>query len=68
MREVSKADFYKPIFEQRLDVQPRITSDRFPYTSLWEFHRSPGRPVYGKTVDRVEGGRVLTSYFVSEGR
>jgi hypothetical protein len=66
MKEVSREEFFKPIYQHKLDVHPRITNDRHPYTSEWSFHNLTTRPVYGKTVDRVEGGVCKTSYFLSE--
>ncbi len=65
MREVTKDEFFKPIRDKGFDVHPSIVS-KFPYTSLWKFPRKFGEPVYGKTVDRKEGGRILTAYFVAE--
>lgn len=65
MREVSEKEFYRPIFDKGLDVHPTIVSG-FPYTSEWRFPRQIGTPLYGKTVDRVEGGRIRTSYFIAE--
>jgi hypothetical protein len=61
--EVSKEEFFKPIYDRGLDVHPCIKTD-WPYTSDWEFHKQLGRPVYGRTVLREEGGRMLTSYFI----
>jgi hypothetical protein len=67
MRKVTREEFLAPIFDKRLDVQPRIVNDRYPYTAIWEFHRQAGRPAYGKTVDRIESesGVKITDYFVS---
>lgn len=65
--QVSHDKFFERINSQKLDVQPRIVNDRYPYTASWDFHRLPGRPVYGKTVDRVEGGRTVTDYFLNAG-
>jgi hypothetical protein len=63
MIEVTKEEFFKPIFSRKLDVHPSIKTG-WPYTSDWEFHNQIGRPVYGKTVLREEGGQILTSYFI----
>ena len=63
MRKVTKEQFFAPIYAKNLDVHPRIVTG-FPYTSSWEFHRQVNRAVYGKTVDRVEGGRISTDYFL----
>lgn len=65
MHLVSKADFFKPIYDNGLDVHPSIVS-RFPYTSEWRFHRKLSAPLYGKTVDRLERGMIVTDYFVAE--
>lgn len=65
MREVTKEEFFKPIYDGGLDVHPEITT-RFPYTSVWRFHRQIGRPVFGKTVDRLEGGLTKTAYFLAD--
>jgi len=62
-RQVSKDEFYKPIFGKGLDVHPTIVTDKWPYTSEWTFHHITGRPVYGRTVGRADGG---TDYFVRE--
>lgn len=65
MRQVSKEEFFKPIYDKGLDVHPTIVSSSFPYTSEFRFHRQPGTPVYGKIVDRRDGGRTISDYFVS---
>lgn len=64
MTMVGKEEFFRRIRDERLDVHPRIIT-RFPYTSNWEFHRMPSRPLFGATVDRVEGGKIVTEYFVA---
>lgn len=66
MKEVSKAEFFAPIYANNLDVHPTIVSDRYPYTSEWRFPRRPGRPLYGKTVDRVESNQTRTTYLLAE--
>ena len=63
MKPVSKEEFFKPIFADGLDVHPSIVS-AFPYTSVWEFHRMLRKTAYGKTVDRIEGGKIVTDYFI----
>ena len=55
MKQVSKADFFGPIFANRLDVHPRITNDRWPYRTDWQFHRKPGAPLYGKAIGKTDG-------------
>lgn len=64
MRQVSKEEFFKPIYDKGLDVHPSIVT-KYPYTSIWNFHRKFGEPAYGKTVDRVERGLLHTDYFVA---
>ena len=62
-RKVSKDEFYRMIGPR--DVQPRITNDKYPYTSVWIDHATSSRPVIGKTVGRIEGGKLLTDYFLA---
>lgn len=64
MQQVTKARFYGAIFDGGLDVHPTITNDRYPYSSDWKFHRKPGTPLFGRTVDRIEGGQTVTDYFL----
>lgn len=66
MREVSKEEFYAPIYGRRLNVSPYIQPTPFPYTSIWKYQGALHGRVYGKTVDRVERGLVATSYFLAE--
>lgn len=63
MTEATREQFFDAITSRGLDVHPEIVS-RFPYTSIWRFIRMPGKPIYGKTVDRLERGRIRTSYFL----
>ncbi len=65
MRIVTKDEFFAPIYRDKLDVHPRIINSRFPYTSMWEFHRLHGQPLYGKTVDSTEAGRINTTYYLT---
>lgn len=66
MRQVTKAEFFGDITARKLDVHPTITNDRHPYASTWTFPRQPGRPVYGKSVDRIERGVLVTDYYRAE--
>lgn len=66
MKQVSKGEFFAPIYARNLDVHPYIVNERHPYTEEWRFPRRPGRPLYGKTVDRIEGGTIRTAYFIAE--
>ncbi len=63
MQQVTRDEFFKTLTDQKLDVIPRIVTDKYPYTSLWEFRSN--RAPYGKTVGRIEGGREVTDYFVA---
>jgi hypothetical protein len=63
MREVSKDEFFATVGP--LDVHPTIVT-RFPYTSEWRFHRQLGAPLFGKTVGRMDGATIRTSYFIQE--
>jgi hypothetical protein len=65
MIAVSKDEFYRRIYEGGLDVHPSIVT-RFPFTSDWKFHRRLGQPLFGRSVQRVEGGRIETDYFVAQ--
>ena len=66
MRQVSKEEFYGPIYEGRLNLHPSIVNDKFPYTSVFKWLVAPWREPYGKIVDRVEGGSVVRDYFVAD--
>ncbi|KFB11066.1 hypothetical protein [Nitratireductor basaltis] len=63
MKQVTRDEFFKQINEQKLDVLPRIVTDKYPYTSNWEFRGS--RALYGKTVGRTEAGCTVTDYFLA---
>lgn len=65
MRQVTRVEFFNDIIARKLDVHPTITNDRFPYASAWIFPRQPGRPVYGKSVDRLERGALVTDYYLN---
>lgn len=64
MQPVSRDEFYQAVNALTRDVQPRITNDRWPYTSIWEFHKESGRPVFGKSVGRRDCGH---DYFLADG-
>lgn len=61
-RRVTKDQFFAPIYDLGLDVHPDIIS-RFPYTSEWRHQKRIGRPLYGRTVQRLEGALIVTDYF-----
>ncbi len=64
MKQVTKEEFFAPIYADGLDVHPSIVT-KFPYTSVWRFHRRLGEPLYGKTVDKFDGGKTTTDYFLN---
>lgn len=66
LRQVSRDQFFGPIHDRGLDVHPEIVTSRYPYTADWRFHRRPGRPLYGRTVGRIEGAAEVTDYFVAD--
>ena len=49
MREVSKAEFYGPIYEKRLNVHPYLQPGPYPYISIWKYMGSLAGKVYGKS-------------------
>ncbi|MFC4624195.1 hypothetical protein ACFO1V_02965 [Daeguia caeni] len=63
MRQVSKGEFYAAV--GKLNVHPKIVSG-FPYECQWIFLNDPRGPLFGKTVDRVEGGLTVTDYFLND--
>lgn len=63
MRQVSKSEFYAAVGQ--LNVHPKIVSG-FPYECQWIFLNDPRGPLFGKTVDRVEGGLTVTDYFLND--
>jgi hypothetical protein len=65
LKQVSRDEFLASIYANNLDVHPTIVT-AFPYTSEWRFHRQIGKPLWGKTIDRVERGNIRTEYFVAE--
>lgn len=65
MRKVSKDDFYAAV--GTLNVSPQIVSG-FPYTCRWIFLDNPHGALFGKTVDRIEGGLTATDYFLNDTR
>ena len=67
MKQVSKDEFFRRICDGGLDVHPSIVTGS-PYTSEWRFHRLLGQPLFGKSVERIEGGLIVTDYFISRSR
>lgn len=65
MQPVSKEKFYATVGP--LNVHPRIVNSSHPYTSIWELQNG-SRKVIGKSVDRMEGGRSLTDYFLENAK
>lgn len=64
LRQVTREDFFAPIYAKNLDVHPTIVTDRYPYASEWRLHRQIGTPLVGKTVGRLEGGLAVQDYFL----
>lgn len=65
MRQVSKEEFYGPIWKDRLNVHPSIVNDRYPYTSEWRYLNDPMRRIYGRVVGRMEGGLSVKDYYLT---
>lgn len=59
MTKVSRDEFYKAVGP--LNVHPHIVTS-FPYTSDWQL---PTRQTIGRSVDRVEGGLIVTDYYLA---
>lgn len=68
MKQVSEAEFFERIMKDKLDVHPSIQPGPYPYTSVWEFPKQPGKPAYGKSVGRIQGGLLVMDYFVTQPR
>lgn len=79
MIQVTREEFYRIIYEKKLDIHP--CSDRSAlHITRWEFHNQPGRPLFGISKERLNqyGGkiyepsrgdgisRVETDYFIEE--
>ena len=79
MKQVTREEFYRIIYEKKLDVHP--CSDRGAlHITHWQFHNQFGRPLFGISKARLNshGGhiyepsqgdgivRVETDYFVEE--
>ncbi len=62
MKKVSRDEFYKTV--GRLNVHPQIMTN-YPYTSDWRLQSEPMRQPVGRSVDRVEGGVIVTDYYVA---
>ena len=63
MREVDKEEFYR--FMGPKNVHPSITT-RFPFTADWKL-LDGFQKLLGRTVDRKEGGRIITTYYLMDG-
>jgi len=66
MREVSKKDFYGPIYEKGLNVHPHIQSGQFPYTTIWKYLGTLQGKKYGMVVDRDISGEIVSAYFLND--
>lgn len=64
MRQVTKEEFYGPIFRDRLNVHPRIVTNKYPYTSDFIWLSAPHRAPYGRVVGRMEKGSEFKDYFI----
>jgi len=62
VRTVSKEEFYEPIFRDRLNVHPRIVTDKWPYTSVFIWPSQPHKEAYGKVVGLANGG---SEYYIA---
>ena len=67
MREVTKDEFFARLNAERRDVHPRIMNDRWPYQVEWEFHREPGRPLFGRSFG-AETHDVPGRYFLRDAK
>ena len=65
LRQVTREEFFAPIYAKGLDVHPSIVTAHYPYTSEWRFHRQFGTPLFGKTVGRIEGGLAVKDYYLA---
>ena len=66
MKEVTKEEFYKAIYDGKLDVHPYPEGD-FPYTSEFRFKN---RNVWGKAVDEWTDGiknkrPIITKHYIA---
>lgn len=66
MRPVSRDEFFARLYAEKQDIHPRITNDRYPYSSDWNYQRRPGAPPFGRTIGRVEHGITVKSYFLAD--
>lgn len=64
MRQVTKEEFYGPIYRDRLNVHPRIVTGRYPYTTDFIWLSNPHRVPYGRIVGRIECGTVVKDYYL----
>ena len=65
MREVTKDEFYRRIYDDGLDLHPTIVSNAYPYTSVFRWRKNPHAEPYGKVVGTIERGVEVNTYFVS---
>ncbi len=64
MRQVTKKEFYDKVYDGKHNVHPSIIG-KWPYTSHWIYLNNPHGPLFGKTVERLEGGLIVTDYFLN---
>lgn len=62
MKDVTKEQFYALMGP--LNVHPRIMTS-YPYTSEWRL-QDMSRKMVGKTIDRRDGGHIVTTYEVED--
>lgn len=49
MREVTKEQFYEPIYDKRLNVHPHIQPGPFPYKTIWKYQGTLEGKIYGRS-------------------
>ena len=62
MTKVSRDEFFKAV--ARMNVHPQIVTN-YPYTADWRLQSEPMRQPVGRTVDRVDGGSIVTDYYLA---
>ncbi len=59
MKEVTKEEFYKAIYDNKLDVIPSPTGDKSPYTTIWKLRNGC---VWGKKVPTDKDHKRFPKY------
>lgn len=63
LKQVTKEEFWKIIFDGKLDVHPVILDGPYPYTSVFKYRRDGVE--FGRVTAQCRGAVVVHEYWVA---